>query len=180
MSIINCPICGVSFRANKQQKTCSMECRTKQTLARQLQRLEEFNKTDEQFCRFCNSMKKKIEFHKGKDTWNGLKYKCKQCSKTQHTQWRDKFPRKHKDALLRRFRGTTIDEFEKLFESQGKKCGICESYDPSSKMGWLLDHCHKSTKNRGILCLYCNSGIGYFRDNIEIMQKAIEYIRKYQ
>ena len=122
MSIINCPICGVSFRANKQQKTCSMECRTKQTLARQLQRLEEFNKTDEQFCRFCNSMKKKIEFHSG----------------------------------------------------------ICESYDPSSKMGWLLDHCHKSTKNRGILCLYCNSGIGYFRDNIEIMQKAIEYIRKYQ
>ena len=43
-----------------------------------------------------------------------------------------------------------------------------------------IDHSHSSLKFRGALCNNCNHGIGKFKDNIELLEKAISYLRRYQ
>ncbi len=32
---------------------------------------------------------------------------------------------------------------------------------------WSADHCHTTNKPRGLLCVRCNAGLGYFKDNSE-------------
>lgn len=74
----------------------------------------------------------------------------------------------------------TQEEWDQLFESQGRRCAICGAIDPGSKSGWHTDHCHKTKKVRGILCATHNTGIGHFRDNIEHLQSAIAYLMKHK
>jgi len=70
----------------------------------------------------------------------------------------------------------TKEQFDFLFESQGKKCAICLSDDPQSKIGWHLDHCHKTKQVRFILCTHCNRGLGAFKDDPELMRRAADMI----
>jgi len=55
-------------------------------------------------------------------------------------------------------------------------CGITES-----ELGRKLDvdHCHETGKVRGVLCNSCNSVLGHARDNVEILQAAINYLKEY-
>lgn len=73
--------------------------------------------------------------------------------------------------------GITLDEKEQLLKDQGSVCQICKSSDPKSKRGFVVDHDHATGKVRSILCQYCNVGLGNFRDNIELLYKAIDYLR---
>jgi hypothetical protein len=41
---------------------------------------------------------------------------------------------------------------------------------------WVIDHDHNTNKFRGFLCHNCNRGIGVFKDNINTMQRAINYL----
>jgi len=43
---------------------------------------------------------------------------------------------------------------------------------------WALDHDHNTGGFRGYLCHSCNRAIGCFRDDIERMQRAVEYLKK--
>lgn len=40
-----------------------------------------------------------------------------------------------------------------------------------------LDHCHITGKIRGFLCSNCNTGLGLFKDNINLLESAIKYLR---
>jgi len=42
---------------------------------------------------------------------------------------------------------------------------------------WCLDHCHQTESFRGWLCHRCNRALGGFNDDIETLQRAIEYLR---
>ena len=42
----------------------------------------------------------------------------------------------------------------------------------------FVDHCHNTGKYRGLLCVTCNTGLGAFKDNVDLMQKAIEYLNE--
>lgn len=59
--------------------------------------------------------------------------------------------------------------------SQNFLCKICEK-PLSEGRETHIDHCHTTNKFRGILCHACNVGLGHFKDDIEILQKAIEYL----
>lgn len=43
---------------------------------------------------------------------------------------------------------------------------------------WRLDHCHETREFRGWLCMNCNSGLGRFYDDPDLLTKAISYIQK--
>lgn len=43
---------------------------------------------------------------------------------------------------------------------------------------WVVDHDHKTDYFRGFLCHNCNRGIGVFKDDIEILNRAIKYLNK--
>ena len=51
-------------------------------------------------------------------------------------------------------------------------CQICGSTDDLN-----IDHCHTTNKVRGYLCGAHNKGIGLFKDNIEHLTAAIDYLK---
>jgi hypothetical protein len=71
--------------------------------------------------------------------------------------------------------GITLQEWNALFEQQGKCCAICKCGDVTR---WHTDHNHSTNKVRGILCSNCNSGIGLFRENATALFSAIEYLKR--
>ena len=76
--------------------------------------------------------------------------------------------------------GITEIELSQMFADQGGKCSICEaplgdSYQSSGT--YVVDHDHQIGTVRSLLCDACNVGIGKFRDNIDFVQAARQYLR---
>ena len=58
-------------------------------------------------------------------------------------------------------------------------CPICGKVSiPFVTANLVKDHNHKTGKFRGWLCDSCNTGLGRFQDDIELMQKAIDYLKQ--
>ena len=71
--------------------------------------------------------------------------------------------------------GITINDYNEMYIAQDGKCAICRT-DKKIKGFFFVDHCHDTKKIRGLLCMRCNSGIGYFKDQICMLEKAIVYL----
>lgn len=84
--------------------------------------------------------------------------------------------RERKKLLKKRY-NITPEEYDALFEEQNGKCLICGEYDTKRKLN--VDHSHKTGVIRGLLCTTCNRGIGFFKDDVEKMSKAILYLKKF-
>ena len=72
-------------------------------------------------------------------------------------------------------KGFNPDDAERFIAERNNKCEIC-GCKPTAK-ALCLDHCHATKKFRGVLCSNCNAGIGMFKDNTELMVRAIDYIK---
>lgn len=72
---------------------------------------------------------------------------------------------------LKRY-GLTEDEYKKMIDN-GYYCSICGN---DTNIG--IDHCHVNGHVRGFLCRECNAGIGMFRDDVDLLKKAIMYLEK--
>lgn len=70
--------------------------------------------------------------------------------------------------------GRVTELYESLYERQLGKCLICLE----QMLRPCLDHSHKTLEVRGLLCNRCNSGLGYFQDNIERLRRAIVHIEE--
>lgn len=46
-------------------------------------------------------------------------------------------------------------------------------------MSLAVDHDHKTGQVRSLLCNRCNAGLGFFREDITLLEKAVEYIQKW-
>jgi len=44
---------------------------------------------------------------------------------------------------------------------------------------WVLDHCHETEEFRGWLCHKCNRSLGGFDDSVDMLQRAIDYLREH-
>src|SRR6516164_1523586 len=89
---------------------------------------------------------------------------CPQCRNRELNEWRRANPEearaKDRRGNLRRY-GLTPEQWEALFDSQGRACGICKRATPNGH-GWHTDHCHSTNKVRGILCHDCNIAVGAY------------------
>lgn len=66
-----------------------------------------------------------------------------------------------------------------MLASQGGGCAICGKVRlTKGKQYMAIDHCHVTGKVRGILCNWCNKGLGLFEDKPENLTQAIEYLAK--
>lgn len=75
-----------------------------------------------------------------------------------------------------------LEEYEQMLADQGGKCAVCGCAEDTKwtrdRVGFVVDHCHESGKNRGILCHPCNVGLGMFKDNPAALRAAADYIEK--
>ena len=56
-------------------------------------------------------------------------------------------------------------------------CDICNA--PLCKIKHkYIDHCHKTGMVRGVLCHTCNCGLGHFKDDIDLLNKAKKYLKQ--
>jgi hypothetical protein len=54
-------------------------------------------------------------------------------------------------------------------------CVICKT-NPAT----VRDHCHENNMWRDALCDLCNKGLGFFRDDVEILTSAIKYVNEHK
>jgi len=73
--------------------------------------------------------------------------------------------------------GITNEIFYNLLRKQDYKCVICSKEIDEDSCD--IDHCHNSSRVRGLLCPNCNKGLGNFRDNIEFLNNAIVYLKEH-
>lgn len=68
--------------------------------------------------------------------------------------------------------GLSEEEYADLLSEQSHACAICsERMDPA-----CVDHDHETGEVRGLLCSPCNTGLGLFRDDPELLRAAIAYL----
>lgn len=80
-------------------------------------------------------------------------------------------------AIGRKY-GIVRGEYESMLERQNYVCAICGGAHLSGQP-LHVDHCHKTGKVRGLLCMQCNGGLGNFADDFSLLQKAMTYLQKH-
>jgi hypothetical protein len=78
------------------------------------------------------------------------------------------------NARLKKY-GITAEEYSNMLEEQGGLCRICKDPLVPGKEEHI-DHDHVTGKVRGILCTHCNTALGKFRDDPEVILMAAQYI----
>ena len=79
--------------------------------------------------------------------------------------------------------GITDEWLQVTLESQGGRCAICRTNDPTSgtrkhALTWAIDHDHATGVARGLLCHRCNLAIGQFDDDPDLLRAAIAYLER--
>lgn len=83
----------------------------------------------------------------------------------------------YRKRLLKQY-GLTPEQYNQILIAQDHKCALCFSPNPGSKGTFHVDHDHKTNQVRGLLCHSCNTALGLFKDNPQILQLAIAYLLK--
>lgn len=113
-------------------------------------------------CTRCLNMEPLERFTKHKIGYLGIHPYCKTCATERH--------------LIAKY-GLTLKDREELYATQGNGCAICK--DPVDIKAIHVDHCHTTGVTRGLLCNSCNTALGHVRENEQICENMIEYIRYY-
>ena len=91
--------------------------------------------------------------------------------------------RSNTNRILKHEYGITLSEYEALFTKQNGVCAICQQPEKTldkinnKPRRLAVDHCHTTDKIRGLLCFECNTGIGKFGDNPQLIERAANYVR---
>lgn len=126
--------------------------------------------------------------------------RCESCRKQQsrvyNKRWRDKQPKGYSTARVKSWEtakgtsstsrhykkryGLTYEDVVNLYESQKYLCAICSkdvTLGGSRETTGVIDHDHDTGRVRGVLCIPCNLMIGYSKDSVAILEKAMAYLK---
>lgn len=119
-------------------------------------------------CNVCHKLKKTTDFAKNQNAKNNRSVRRPSC----------------KDCRIK-MEGVGISREERLEWLKKKpanepfKCPICGKRTiagVTSKV--VLEHDHRTGKAGGWICDSCNTGLGRFKDDIELLKRAIEFLKK--
>ena len=115
-------------------------------------------------CIKCGKDKDISLYHKNRDSADGHRGTCKACSLVYNRTVRY---------------GITEEQFNTMYREQDGHCFLCNIAEEDSIRGILMvDHCHKTGKIRALLCHACNTALGLFKDNPEVMLKAYNFLQR--
>lgn len=78
---------------------------------------------------------------------------------------------KTRDRIREKYK-ITRDDYDRMVSDQQGRCAICHSEHPQLS----VDHDHATGTVRGLLCNRCNAGIGFLRDDVDLLRGAIRYL----
>lgn len=118
-------------------------------------------------CSNCQKIKSISEFSKKKCNKDGLNGSCKLC----------RIDSRRKIDWYRLYK-ISPRQYEKFFEKQKGCCAICGRHQSEFKRILAVDHCHKTGKIRGLLCLKCNLNLGVWAWSIVNKNKIQQYLKR--
>lgn len=75
----------------------------------------------------------------------------------------------------------TAEQYQRIAEHQGNVCAICGRPNETTRTKRLfVDHNHATGRLRALLCHACNAGLGYFRENYTILERAAAYLSAFE
>jgi len=81
---------------------------------------------------------------------------------------------------LKKKYGLSFEQYEAMHRAQYGLCLICAKPETAIIRGQLttlaVDHSHDDGRIRGLLCSQCNTGLGCFKDDPDLLARAIEYL----
>lgn len=86
--------------------------------------------------------------------------------------WAKNNPIVVKNYVLKRRYGATVQKYNELLENQKGCCAICKIHYSEFERAFHIDHCHKSNKIRGLLCVNCNTALGHFKEDVNLLEQA--------
>lgn len=177
-----------------------MDSKTRQMRCKEEHRCPNcFNKHDEDYvyCGKCRKWRSERYSSKkrckdcGKKLDYGYKFhRCPKCRKGKESPaeymrtWRKENPDKYQNSTLQRRYGISYVIAQDLYKSQDGKCAICDEeippLDSPNKNRYYfahIDHNHKTNRVRALLCPQCNYLIGNCKEDVSVLEKAIQYLR---
>ena len=145
-------------------------------------------------CIRCNKIR--VNFYKNKTKKDGYDDHCKGCRNKVGSSYRVAYYKAHRSEIIARYHETkertrdqrtvyalnrngcsiSLEEYVTLRKGHDGLCDVCRK--PSVARHLALDHVHTTGKFRGFLCMSCNTGLGHFRDSIDLLQSAIQYLSR--
>lgn len=169
-------IYNFSFRndTNKRRRICNA-CTIKSKTNRMDIEIERRNLFIEgkKKCNKCLEIKNSKDFY-GKEP--NRNYICNSCAKIRRSKTKDLAV----DKRFKKVYGISLIKYNEMLDSQNNSCAICLKNKDKFKKRLVVDHDHVSGKVRGLLCFRCNVSIGSFDDNVETIQRSIEYLNKFK
>lgn len=86
---------------------------------------------------------------------------------------------------LKRLYGLTLEAEAAMLAEQNGVCAICRMPETMTNkqtgdvLTLAVDHCHQTGKNRGLLCRWCNTALGMFKDSPERFRAAADYLDRH-
>lgn len=124
-------------------------------------------------CSKCKVTKTFEEFPKHRRKKDGLDGQCKSCKRKTHRKWY----KNNKEYFFKKKYNITQEDYNNLKIEQNYKCKVCLGL-PDGQGDLQIDHCHVTGEVRGLLCFSCNAALGLLKDDVRILENAIQYLNK--
>lgn len=95
-------------------------------------------------------------------------------------EWRKKYPERVKEYGIKYRHGISLKDYKNMLKQQNGKCAICGKLQSDFKQKFIVDHCHKTNKIRGLLCCRCNTLLGRIENIPDNFKRLLEYMEKYK
>lgn len=120
-------------------------------------------------CTKCSLVLPLDKFAVRKSTRLGYDSSCKDCTNTRRRKAYS--PEKQSEMYYKNTYGLS-----KEFVESHTNCDICKEPFTQTLLR-NVDHCHTTGKVRGVLCRFCNVGLGKFYDSEKRLLAAVDYLR---
>ena len=130
-------------------------------------------------CTTCLEVKPEEDFHWHYKDKGIRRHACKVCrSNVEKLRQRtDSYKIKRTDYSLKKAYGISSEEYQEKLKQQNYVCAICSKAQTTKALA--VDHCHTTGIIRSLLCGSCNTGLGQFKDNPELLLKAADYLKEH-
>lgn len=129
-------------------------------------------------CRDCRNAKQRAY-------WNALPLEVRR-ERQKKLDYQKRYAERHPERLILRRRvahykrkfGISLEQYNEMLNAQNGVCAICRNTCDAG-LNLAVDHCHDCGQVRALLCKNCNTALGLLKENTDIMQAAIQYVRNH-